>query len=306
MKHQQSSEYLEVDGYSLHLRRLMPHQAHRGVALLLHGAIENGRIFYSTSGKGLGSFLADQGYLVYCADFAGRGASKPHVRDGFNQSQQQLICQDIPMLIRTLSQRHGCQIHLMAHSWGGVVAVASLIRFDDVRALVASQCYFGTKRRISVRSPQRRFKIDLMWNRVGPWLAKRYGYLPAKQFKFGADDEPHRYLMDTIAWIRAAEFCDLTDQFDYAKAAKSVSWMPSLFYAAVRDKVLGHPNDVQAFMQESNLAHATYRLLGKQSGDSEDFDHISMLTHPKAVQGHFRQLLSWLEQVPVRPLASVY
>lgn len=306
MKHQQSSEYLEVDGYSLHLRRLTPHQAHQGVALLLHGAIENGRIFYSNSGKGLASFLADQGLLVYCADFAGRGRSKPHVRDGFDQSQHQLICQDIPVLIRTLSQRHGCQIHLMAHSWGGVVAVASLIRFDDVRALVASQCYFGTKRRISVNSLQRRFKIDLMWNTVGPWLAKRYGYLPAKKYKIGADDEPHGYLLDTIAWINSATFCDPTDQFDYADAAKTVCWMPSLFYAAVRDTVLGHPHDVQAFMHESNLADASYRLLGKQSGDSLDFDHISMLTHPNAVQGHFSQLRAWLQQVPVRAVPPVY
>lgn len=301
MKHQQSSEYLEAKGYSLHLRKLTPHQGQQGVVLLLHGAIENGRIFYSASGKGLASFLADHGMLVYCADFAGRGASKPHVRDGFDQSQHQLICHDIPLLIETLAARHGCTIHLMAHSWGGVVAVASLVRFAHLRSLVASQVYFGSKRHISVNSVRRRITIDLIWNRVAPWLARRYGYLPAKRFKLGADDEPKRYLADTIAWITAANFVDVDDGFDYGAAAASVRWMPSLFYAAIADTVLGHPHDVQAFMREANIAPTNYRLLARQSGDAVDFDHVSMLTHPNAVTGHFLQLLDWLEQVQAGP-----
>ncbi|HEY9044239.1 MAG TPA: alpha/beta hydrolase, partial [Rheinheimera sp.] len=77
MKHQQSSLYLDLQQYQLHLRRLMPMQQGIAPVLMLHGAIENGRIFYSHSGKGLGCYLADNGFMVYCADFAGRGLSKP-------------------------------------------------------------------------------------------------------------------------------------------------------------------------------------------------------------------------------------
>lgn len=296
MNHQQSSEYLEAGHYSLHLRRLQPHEPHRAVVLMLHGAIENGRIFYSHSGKGLAGFLADRGCLVYSVDFAGRGLSKPHAREGLAHSQHQLICHDIPLLIETLAKRHGCKIHVVAHSWGGVVAVASLIRHAHIRALVASQSYFGSKRRISVRGFHRWLKIDWVWNRLGPWLGRRYGYLPAKALRIGADDEPLAYLLETIQWINSTQFVDPTDGFDYAKAASTVQWMPSLFYAAVKDTVLGHPTDVKLFMQESNLATAEYHLLGKVRGDKVEFDHISMLTHPAALQGHFTELLQFIEQ----------
>ncbi|MDP5192053.1 alpha/beta hydrolase, partial [Rheinheimera baltica] len=85
MKHQQSSHYLDLGSYQLHVRRLLPFQPANAPALMLHGAIENGRIFYSASGKGLGSYLADNGFMVYCPDFAGRGLSKPHVSEGFTQ-----------------------------------------------------------------------------------------------------------------------------------------------------------------------------------------------------------------------------
>lgn len=296
MNHQQSSEYLEAGHYSLHLRRLQPHDPHRAVVLMLHGAIENGRIFYSHNGKGLAGFLADRGCLVYSVDFAGRGLSKPHAREGLEHSQHQLICHDIPLLIDTLAKRHGCKVHLVAHSWGGVVAVASLIRFAEVRALVASQSYFGSKRRISVQGFHRWLKIDLVWNRLGPWLGRRYGFLPAKALRLGADDEPLAYLLETIAWIKSPSFVDPTDGFDYASAATSITWMPSLFYAAVKDTVLGHPTDVQLFMREANLASASYQLLGRKRGDKVDFDHITMLTHPAAKTGHFLELLQFIEQ----------
>lgn len=300
MKHQQSSEYLEIEHYSLHLRRLQPDEPHRAVVLMLHGAIENGRIFYSHSGKGLAGYLADHGCLVYSVDFAGRGLSKPHAREGLNHSQHQLICHDIPTLINTLAQRHGCKIHLIAHSWGGVVTVASLIRFAALREQVASQCYFGSKRRISVQGFHRWLKIDVVWNRLSPWLARRYGYLPAKALRIGADDEPLAYLLDTIAWIKSPHFVDVTDGFDYANAARCVQWMPSLFFAATRDTVLGHPTDVKLFMQEANLHNAQYHLLGRARGDLVDFDHINMLTHPAALRGHFSELLEFIEKAQVR------
>ena len=78
MNHQQRSSYLPVADYQLHLRELVPLKPSAGPVLCLHGAIGNSRIFYTEHGKGLACFLADQGFLVYCADFAGRGLSRPH------------------------------------------------------------------------------------------------------------------------------------------------------------------------------------------------------------------------------------
>jgi pimeloyl-ACP methyl ester carboxylesterase len=294
MKHQQTSLYLDQGSYQLHLKALVPHKVSQAPVLMLHGAIENGRIFYSSSGKGLGCFLADRGFPVYCADFAGRGLSRPHVSEGFDQNQHQLICQDIPALIDELYQRHQQKISLICHSWGGVVAVAALARQPALTDKVRALCCFGSKRRISVSSLSKKLQIDFVWNRLGPWLVRRHGYLPAKRWRLGADDEPGRFLLDTIHWIQADAFVDPTDGFDYSAAGQQLQWPPCRFFAAVNDKVLGHPQDVQALMRESGVPLQQYRLLGKKAGDAQDYDHISMLTSPLAVQGHFSELADWL------------
>lgn len=297
MKHQQHSIYLDQGAYQLHVKALVPHHATATPVLMLHGAIENGRIFYSSSGKGLGCFLADAGFQVYCADFAGRGLSRPHVSSGFDQSQHQLICQDIPALIEDVYQRHQQKISLICHSWGGVVLLAALARFpallDKVRAIVC----FGSKRQISVRSWRKSLQVDWVWNKLCPWLAQKHGYLPARQWKFGADDEPVQFLRDTIHWIKHSHFVDPTDGFDYSAAAKQLQWPSAWFFAAVDDLVLGHATDVRLLMAEAGLSEAQFRLLGKKHGDALDYDHISMLTARQATTGHFRDLVTWLKSL---------
>lgn len=295
MKHQQSSTFLDLNHYQLHLRRLTPMHISQAPVLMLHGAIENGRIFYSHRGKGLGCFLADQGFVVYCADFAGRGKSLPVASKDFDHSQHQLICQDIPALITHLYQQYRQKIHLVCHSWGGVVLAACLARFPALCEHIASVSYFGTKRRISVKSFAKTLQVNLIWNRLGPWLCQRYGYLPAKKLRFGADNEPRQFLLDTIDWINAEAFIDPTDQFDYAAAAKNCPWPASWFFAAVKDQVLGHPTDVQLFMAETQLHQAKFSLLGATAEDRQPYDHISMLTHPKAQHNHFKALVEWMK-----------
>jgi predicted alpha/beta hydrolase len=298
MKHQQSSLYLDLQQYQLHLRRLLPMQQGIAPVLMLHGAIENGRIFYSRSGRGLGCYLADHGFMVYCADFAGRGLSKPHVSQGFAQSQQQMITRDIPALIEHIYQLHQQPVILVAHSWGGVLTAASLARFPQLAAKVAAKVCFGSKRVISVQGLERKLKIDLIWNTVGPWLSKKYGYFPARKWRFGADDEPEQFLQDTVHWIKGGAFTDLTDQFDYAGSSKTTVWPPVWHFAAQNDRLLGHPQDVQAFIAET-APQARFTLLGKANGYKQDYDHISMLTHPAAESDHFAQLRDWLLQLGI-------
>ena len=298
MQHQQSSAWLHVADYQLHLRQLTPDKADSAnPALMLHGAIENSRIFYNEKGRGLGCFLADRGFAVTCADFAGRGLSSPKASRGFNHSQQQLICQDIPALINQLFQQYQQPVMVIAHSWAGVVLAASLARFPELLPKVKAIITFGSKRVISVGCFKKRLHIDWVWNRLSPLLCRLYGYLPAKQWRFGADNEPAQYLLDTIGWIRGEAFTDPTDGFDYAAACTDVNWPASWHFAAVKDQLLGHPLDVQAFLAETGLDAGRYTLLGKESGYAVDYDHISMLTHPSASSDHFAELAVWLKQI---------
>lgn len=297
MNHQQSSLFLELPPYRLHLRQLQPVATTLAPVLYLHGAVENGRIFYSQNGKGLACFLAEQGFIGYAADFAGRGLSQPKLAEGLQQDQQQMICRDIPALLNYVYQQHQQKVILICHSWAGVLAAASLARFPELADKVLAKVCFGTKRVISVNSLARKLKIDLCWNTLAPWLGQRYGYVPAKRWRFGADDEPTQFLRDTVRWIKGAPFVDCSDGFDYQAACQQLNWPPLWHFAAEHDQLLGHPQDVQAFMHEAAQAEGRYTLLSRANGYQHPYDHISMLTAAAAKEEHFTELVNWLVQL---------
>ena len=54
----QQSLFIPCGAHQLHVRHIQPRVAVHGEPILMvHGAIENGRIFYTESGKGLACFL---------------------------------------------------------------------------------------------------------------------------------------------------------------------------------------------------------------------------------------------------------
>lgn len=303
MSQDQASLFLQQSGYKLHIRQIAAKTSHLAPVLYLHGAVENGRIFYSKKGKGLACYLAEQGFEGYAADFAGRGLSQPTLATGFQQDQQQMICQDIPALINFVYQRHQQKIIVICHSWAGVLAAACLARFPELSDKICAKICFGTKRVISVKSLARSFKIDFCWNTLAPWLGAKYGYVPAKRWRLGADDEPVQFLRDTVRWIGGAPFVDCTDQFDYQFACQHAPWPPVWHFAAANDVLLGHPDDVRAFITETQQHQARFTLLCSKNGYRYPYDHISMLTAEQAKQEHFFELSQWLKQlvVPKQP-----
>ena len=92
---------------------------------LIHGYFEDGRIFFTKKGKGLAPFLAENGFDVFVCDLLGKGESLPKIKKGFNHSQFEIITRDIPTYLAFVRKKTGIKkIHLGAHSWGGVLAVA--------------------------------------------------------------------------------------------------------------------------------------------------------------------------------------
>ena len=85
----QESLFIQDDGYQLHLRHISKNSAGTPI-LMLHGAIENGLIFYTEKGKGLACYLAAQGFDVYVADLRGRGQSTPIINPDSDQNIQYL------------------------------------------------------------------------------------------------------------------------------------------------------------------------------------------------------------------------
>jgi alpha-beta hydrolase superfamily lysophospholipase len=282
----------------------------RGAVLFLHGSIENGRIFYSEKGRGLAAFLAQQGYHCYVADLRGRGKSEPVVGRGADHGQWESVVEDIPAIHQFVCQRHGQGVHWIAHSWGGTLGSATLVRFPELRSTVRSLTMFGVKRQITVRSAEYYFKIAFIWQAVAKLSHWLWGYFPAKRLGFGADNEPWGSVWQVSHWIKNSRWQDPIDGFDYSAALQAQQeqlaaqpdsnyhWPRSWFIAGASDKVLAHVKDVQLLMDELQGADMRLTLLAKANGYRHDYGHIDMLVHRDANGDHFQALPDWLDDVP--------
>ncbi len=293
-KLQQVSEFYQCNDHSLHVRHIF--NGGGEPILMLHGSIENGRIFYTESGKGLAGFLAKNGFDVYVADYRGRGQSKPSVKEKNNHGYHAITTEDIPFLIAQIYQKTGKRCHVICHSWGGVMFASAYVRFPELHNKVRSVINFGTKRQVSVTGFEKLFKVNFFWAWLAPIISKKSGYLDAKKLKMGADSEPRQAILESVAWVKLGEWIDPVDKFDYRVAAESVDWPPVWNLTGINDSVLGHQQDVRLFMQECGLEKNQLSVLSKQAGNLKDYDHIDILTAPEAVNDHFLHVANWLRE----------
>ena len=263
---------------------------------MVHGAMSNGRVFYSVKGRGLACFLAKAGFDVYVLDTAGRGLSEPKIHSRFELGQGEVIREQLPLVQQFILQRHPTsnKVHWCAHSWGGVLMASSLVRFKELQSSVASLLTFGTKRTIRVKSVRKWLMVDVFWNQVAPVFASTHGYLDANRYRFGMDNESKASLKQSIDWVRG-DWIDHDDGFNYGQAAVQISWPSTWFVAAINDRVLGNPADVNDMIQECGLKNAKYTLLAKNNGSLHDYNHASMLTHKLAETDHFQEIKLWYQ-----------
>lgn len=294
----QSSQFVTCNEHQLHVRRIHTEDESkkRTPILMLHGSIENGRIFYTKSGKGLAGFLAKQGFDIFVADYRGRGESTPSVKEKNDHGYHSVTTEDIPTLVDYVYQQTHQACHVICHSWGGVMFASAYVRFPELQSKVKSMVKFGTKRQVSVMNIERLLKVDLFWKWFAPWYTKKAGYLDAKKMKVGADSEPRQALLESIEWVKKSVWVDPVDAFDYAEKAKSTDWPPTWHLTGVSDYSLGHQTDVKLFMDECSNAKAKFSLLSKQNGNALDYDHIDILTAPEAVNDHFPEVLAFLNE----------
>ena len=285
----------------LHLRRFYRKPLGPPV-LMLHGSIENGKIYYSKSGKGLAPYLAKNGFDVYVGDLRGRGGSTPPIGRGSAYGQTEAIVEDIPAMMELLLEMRGdTPVHWVAHSWGGVLMASCLARFPELAHRVESLICFAAKRTIRVFNWEKFLIVDLLWNRIAPAVVALCGYVPAREIRFGSDNETKKSYEQNRAWIaRESRWIDCDDDFNYEREVKKVKWPPTLHLAGSADRFLGNPRDVYDFVKETSRQGSHFRILSRKTGHLHDYDHMSLLTHPDAERDHFPMVLRWLKEKTYR------
>lgn len=264
--------------------------------LMIHGALENGLIFYTESGKGLACYLAEQGFDVYVADLRGRGQSTPLINKDSAHGQYESINEDLPAFIDYIHAKTKQTMHVVSHSWGGVLVASCLVRYPSRIAQVRSNICFGTKRTITVKNIEKFVKINVMWNLVAPIIARAKGFLDAKKYNLGSDNETRGSIKHSIAWVNKGHWIDPLDGFNYQQASKQITWPATLHITGINDHVLGHIDDVTLFIEESNNHKAHVLLLSQSNGNAIDYGHIDILTHPLAISDHFPDVVNWINE----------
>lgn len=291
---QAQSLFIDFDGGKLHLKRIYENPNGKPF-FLLHGSIEDGKIFYSKSLKGFAPYLAQQGYDVFVLDMQGRGESLPKINRKSKYGQVDVIHTDIPLALAKIKEIKGEQkIVAASHSWGGVLLLSYLSRYDNpFKKLV----FFGTKRRITVRSLEWVYKLLFGWYFLGTIFSWIYGYFPAVKMGIGSDNEPRNHFKQINKWLSPnSKWIDNIDGFDYGKSLQNKALPPLLFLAGQKDTLLGHPKDVQLLMSEVGNASKDYWLLAKKEGFLHDYGHIDMLTHKDAPKDFFGKVVDWVER----------
>ncbi|ESP94517.1 alpha/beta fold hydrolase [Pseudoalteromonas luteoviolacea] len=284
-------------GTSLHLRYIHNTEKTGPIVLLLHGAVENGKIFYTHNNKGLAPFLATHGYRCFVLDLRGRGESVPPISKGHDYGQTESIVEDVPAAVVFISKLLGERPKFwVAHSWGGVIMNSVFARFPEEIKYVDACAYFGSKRSLYNNHPEKLLKANIMWYRLAYYYTKKHGYLPAKKLRWGSDSETAKSHRQSAEWAKISPWVDSDDAFDYAHELSDKRLPPTLHIAGVNDKALAQPIDIKMFMKESGVGTQALNIYGKKYGHTYNYGHIDMLTHPNAVTEQFQDVLNWFQE----------
>lgn len=284
------------NGDKVHLRQIFTDPT-GPVVFFMHGAVENGRIFYTHSNKGLAPFLANAGFNCFVADLRGRGQSEPKISKHSYTGQRDSIVEEIPAMLDFIKATTNQKLtYFCAHSWGGVLLNSVLARFPHYCDEVKASVYFASKRTIYNRHPSKFLQANLVWYGLSPILISLFGYLPAKRFGFGSDDETRLSHKEGVQWVRRNPWVCPFDGFDYGNTLNNLNLPPTLHIAAVNDKALAQRIDIEAFMRESGNGKQEIKMYGKKYHHKIDYDHINILTAPEAVNETFKDTLEWFKQ----------
>ena len=98
-----------------------------------------------------------------------------------------------------------------------------------------------------------------------------------------------------MPWLKGASWVDSVDSFNYKAALDKIKKPKTLFVAAQNDPYLGNRKDVRNFKSEIANTEDEFLLAARTKGFSQDYSHVSVITHKDAPSDVFPRINNWLQ-----------
>lgn len=266
------------DGASVALYRyLPPGGAPSGSAVLLVGEVGFGRRLFDFGGEGLARWLALRGHVVYVAELRGQGLASAGLGLGA------WVSHDFPALRRALANDGIDVVDLVAHGWGGTLALAAAGRELPVRRVVAlatpvvaevpsalAERFIGGGGRFGqlATSPQGADDFEVLFIMGSAVSRQALAGLRA----LGARDLHPRQAAEWLTWMRTGDL-PLGDGTTVASRLRDYD-RPTLMLLGLADGFAGP--ELCAPLRERSKAHVTLRTFSRFDS-ADDFSHLTLL-----------------------------
>lgn len=279
------------DGASLALARYLPPGG--GVArppVLLVGELGFGRPLFDLAGEGLARWLASRGYAVYVAELRGQGAASP------GGSLRAWVHLDLPAIAAVIARERTGPVDLVAHGWGGALALAAAGRELPVRRAVAlntpmeaevpsalAERFLASGGHFSdfAGSPQGAHDFELLFAMDSEFPARTLATLRVR----GTRDLSAGQAAEWLAWMRTGDL-PLDDGSSVLARLRAYD-RPTLLVLALGDGFAGP--ELCAPLRDASRAAVQLRTYSRfETGD--DFSHVSMLLGTQAPSRVFPEI----------------
>jgi len=267
-----------ADGWSLGVRvHRVPEP--RGVLVLGHAMMVDGRSVDRPPSGGLASFLAGEGWEVWVPDLRGRGLSGPTVAEGGSWGYDDLVRHDLPALVAAARASVAGPCWVVGNSLTGHVSAAAA----GTGAYVDppdGHVFFSVNTWVAALEPSPWLRIRKgLGSAFFGLLARVLGRIPARLLRVGPVDEAGGYGRDLHRfWTRG---WGSREGVDYLASLGTVT-TPVLALLGRADRYLAAPVAARAWA-ECFGGEVVVRELGRgDEGLTFDPGHMTLVTDPRS------------------------
>lgn len=273
-------EILAADGTSLALYRVGEVGAQP--VLLMPGTFSNHTFWLGTRGHGLAWALGDAGFEAIVLDPRGHGGSDRPEGAEWNLDHWGRL--DVPAAIEAVTPAGGRAL-LVGHSAGGAAMLMALAGEPGIRDRVAGIVILATPVPWLQNWPR-----PVMWGFRA--LSRLLGGFPARLIRLGPEDELEGVMTQWTTWGLERRW-ESEDGLDYVRELASVQ-VPALALSGAGDTRFAPAPACRTLLEMVGSDDAAYRLVGMETGFTEDFDHPGIVVSRAAREEVWPEIIAWL------------